>query len=174
MINLPKRRNRSIAKPVIGGQIVVFNDADTGKLSYKSNDGSVRKLSDENTVLPTTALADGSVTERKLKAKAIVTLADAAAVLSCTDTIDAGIFTITPTIARILTTDTAVDILGAIDGASVGVWSDFSITVLAAFNVTLAAGVGVTIIGNAVLNNRSGTFKLLVTSDTTISIIRQD
>lgn len=99
-------------------------------------------------------------------------LADAAATLLAAELIG-GLFTITPTVARIQTTDTAVAILAAmpphVDGSSF----EFTIANLAAFDVTLAAGVGVTLVGNLVANNASATFLVYRTAAATVTMVRK-
>jgi len=86
--------------------------------------------------------------------------------------IDSGIFTITPTLARALTTDTAANIVAAMAGYQVGTWFDIVIVCLAAFDVTLGAGTGVTIVGNAVVNNASGTWRARIDSATAVTLYR--
>lgn len=123
----------------------------------------------------TAKIADAAVTPAKTKTKALVALADAAATLTAAQMADSGIFTITPTVARILTTDTGTAIVAAIPGAQTGTWFPITIVNTAAFDVTLAAGAGVTIgagQGKHVINNVSGTWLCLVTSSTTVTIYR--
>jgi len=113
----------------------------------------------------------GNVNLINLQAKDLYTLADIAATLTAAQLIG-GLFTITPTAARILTTDTAVAIIAALPGADVGRHVDFTVVNTAAFDVTLALGVGVTLVGKMVINNVSGTWKIRVDSATTVSIYR--
>lgn len=123
----------------------------------------------------TAKIADAAVTPAKTKIKALVALADAAATLTADQMVNSGIFTITPTVARILTTDTGTAIVAAIQGAQTGTWSTITIVNTAAFDVTLAAGVGVTMgagQGKHVINNVSGTWLVHVTSGTTVTIYR--
>ena len=128
------------------------------------------KLADAN--VTTAKLADGGVTPPKTKTKAAVALADANATLTAAQMIDNGIFTITPTIARTLTTDTAANIVAAMPGYQVGTWFDIVIVCLAAFNVTLGGGVGVTIVGNAVVNNASGAWRARFDSASALTLYR--
>ena len=128
------------------------------------------KILDAN--VTTAKLADAGVTPPKTKTKAVVALADAAATLTGAQMIDSGIFTITPTIARVLTTDTAANIVAAMAGYQVGTWFDIVIVCLAAFDVTLEGGVGVTIVGNAVVNNASGTWRARFDSATAVKLYR--
>lgn len=104
--------------------------------------------------------------------KSNTALADAAATLTAAQLIG-GLFTITPTVARIQTTDTAVLILAAmpphVDGSSF----EFTIANLAAFDVTLAGGVDVTLVGNLVANNASATFLCYRTSATEVTMVRK-
>jgi len=127
-----------------------------------------------NLAVTTAKISDAAVTQRKIKTKAVVALADTATILTGAQLIDSGIFTAVPTVARTQTTDTAANIIAAMPGAATGMWSDFSISVTAAFDETLVSGTGVTLVGKMVLNDRSGTFKILVTSGTTVTIYRQD
>lgn len=101
----------------------------------------------------------------------ITALADAAATLTAAQLLN-GVFTSTPTAARALTTDTAVAIIATLPGYVVGTHYNFTLVNNAAFDLTLTAGTGVTLIGKAVVNNASATWKIIVTAATTVSIIR--
>ena len=128
------------------------------------------KILDAN--VTTAKLADASITPPKTKTKTAVALADAAATLTAAQMIDSGIFTITPTTARTLTTDTAANLVAAMTGYQIGTWFDIVIVCLAAFNVTLAGGTGVTIMGNAVVNNASGTWRARFDSASAVTLYR--
>ena len=104
--------------------------------------------------------------------KTAVALADAAATLTAAQMVNSGIFTITPTAARILTTDTAANIIAALPRNQVGTWFKFAVVNLAAFAVTLAAGTGVTLSGVASVNNVSGTWHGRIDSATAITIYK--
>ncbi len=95
------------------------------------------------------------------KVRAEVALADAAATLTATQLINSGTFTITPTVARALTVDTAANIVAALEG---GTSFDFSVACLAAFAVTITTAAGITLKGGMALNNQSGTFRAIVTN----------
>ena len=97
--------------------------------------------------------------------KTEVALADADATLAVADLVK-GVFTITPTAARTLTTDTAANIVAGITGAAVGTSFTFDLIVLAAYDVTVAGGTGVTVVGSGVVNNSSGTFRVVITNVT--------
>ena len=150
----------------------------TGKLAdsaitaakLAANAVETAKILDAN--VTTAKLADAGVTPPKTKTKSEVALADAAATLTAAQMIDSGIFTITPTIARTLTTDTAANIVAAMAGYQVGTWFDIVIVCLAAFAVTLGGGVGVTIVGSAVVNNASGTWRARIDSATAVTLYR--
>jgi len=120
----------------------------------------------------TAKVADAGVTPPKIKTKAAVALADAATTLTAAQMIDSGIFTITPTVARILTTDTATNLVATMSGYQVGTWFDIVIVNLAAFEVTLAGGVGVSIVGSAVVNNASGTWRCRFDSASAVTLYR--
>ena len=104
--------------------------------------------------------------------QSVTALADAAATLTAAQLIG-GQFTITPTVARIQTTDTAVAILAAmpphVDGASF----EFTIACLAAFDVSVAAGTDVTLVGDMVVSNASATFMVYRTSATAVTLVRK-
>jgi hypothetical protein len=101
--------------------------------------------------------------------QAVTALADADATLSAAATLD-GLVTITPTVARTLTTPTAVLIVAALTGYEIGSSYTFSVLNTAAFDVTLAPGVGVTIIGGDKINACTATWRVLITSATTVSM----
>ena len=128
------------------------------------------KILDAN--VTTVKIADAGVTPPKTKTKTAVALADADATLTAAQMIDSGIFTITPTVARTLTTDTAANLVAAMSGYQVGTWFDIIIVCLAAFAVTLAGGVGVTIVGNAAVNNSSGTWRARIDSASAVTLYR--
>jgi len=117
-----------------------------------------------------TGFTAGSVTQAEQKIKTTVALADAAAVLTGAQLVSSGIFTITPTVARILTTDTATAIVAALPRYQAGTWFDFTVVNNAAFDVTIAAGVGVTLVGKMIANNASGTWKARIDSATAVTI----
>ena len=134
--------------------------------------GDVQTIDIEDLAVSTAKLADAGVTPPKIKTKTEVALANADATLSAAQMIDSGIFTITPTVARALTTDTAANIVATVAGYQVGTWFDIVIVCLAAFDVTLAGGTGVTIVGSAVVNNASGTWRARFDSASAVTIYR--
>ena len=147
-----------------------ITDANVTAAKLAANAVETAKILDAN--VTTAKLADAGVTPPKTKTKALVALADADATLTAAQMIDSGIFTITPTVARALTTDTAANIVAAMAGYQVGTWFDIVIVCLAAFDVTLGGGVGVTIVGNAVVNNASGTWRARFDSATAVTLYR--
>ena len=134
--------------------------------------GDVQTDDVEDGAITMVKLADAGVTPPKIKTKAVVALADVNATLTAAQMIDSGIFTITPTIARALTTDTAANIVAAMAGYQVGTWFDIVIVCLAAFDVTLGGGTGVTIVGSAVVNNASGTWRARIDSANAVTLYR--
>lgn len=111
------------------------------------------------------AMQPGYVQPYHMYRKSVTALSDAAATLTAAQMVG-GIFTITPTAGRALTTDTAANIVAAISGAQVGTTFEFTIQVLAAFAATLTAGAGITLSGNHAPNNISQTFLALLTNVT--------
>jgi len=99
-----------------------------------------------------------------------VALSDANATLTAAQLTSSRVFTITPTVARTLTTDTAVNIVAALTGNVVGSNTEFTIINNAAFDVTLAAGAGVTLVGRTVISNGSGAWKLRIDSASAVTI----
>ena len=152
--------------------IITAKVADANITTAKLADAGVTttKLADAN--VTTAKIADAGVTPPKTKTKAAVALADADATLTAAQMIDSGIFTITPTVARTLTTDTAANLVSAMAGYQVGTWFDIVIVCLAAFDVTLAGGTGVTITGKAVVNNVSGTWRARFDSASALTLYR--
>jgi len=162
---------------VIDGQKLIgdvqTDDIEDGAITMAklaANAVGTAKILDAN--VTSAKLADAGVTPPKIKTKAEVALTDADATLTAAQMIDNGIFTITPTLARTLTTDTAANIVAAMTGYQVGTWFDIVIVCLAAFDVTLAGGTGVTITGSAVVNNASGTWRARFDSASAITLYR--
>jgi len=114
-----------------------------------------------------------SSTAGNVNLKTNTALSDAAATLTAAQLIG-GEFTITPTVARIQTTDTAANIIAALGGSVDGSNFDFTMINLDAFDVTIAAGTGVTIVGNMIVNDGSATFNVRRTSSSTVSVTRLD
>ncbi len=111
-------------------------------------------------------MAGGAITQPMMAVKSATALADAAATLTAAELI-AGLFTITPTTARQLTTDTAANLVASMSGCQVGSWFDFTVVVEAAQTVTLAAGAGVTLAGAATASSASMSYRAVFT-DTTV------
>ena len=107
-------------------------------------------------------LLDFAVGWEKLPKREEVALDDADATLTADQLINKGIFKITPTANRELTTDTAANIVAAIDNCQAGMSFDFVLIVLDAFDVTVKGGTGVTVTGNGTVNNASGIFKAVI------------
>jgi hypothetical protein len=112
-----------------------------------------------------------SSTTGDVNLKTNTALADAAATLTAAQ-LSGGEFTITPTVARILTLDTAANIIANLTGSVDNSNYEITIVNLAAFDVTLATGVGVTIVGRAVINNGSATFRVRRLTSTTVEVKR--
>jgi hypothetical protein len=98
-------------------------------------------------------------------------LSNAAATLTAAQLIG-GEFTITPSVARIQTLDTAANIISALSGSVTGSNFTFSIINLAAFDVTIATAAGVTLVGNMVVNDGNAIFRVRRLSGSTVSVTR--
>ena len=98
-------------------------------------------------------------------------LSNAAATLTAAQLIG-GEFTITPSVARIQTLDTAANIISALSGSVDGSNFTFTIVNLAAFDVTVATAAGVTLVGNMVVNSGSANFRVRRLNSSTVSVTR--
>lgn len=143
---------------------------DAAKMNLKLETVDTANITDLN--VTTAKVADAAITQAQVKIQTVVALADAAATLTAAQMIDSAIFTITPTVARILTTDTAANLVAALPRYQVGTWFDIVIVNTAAFDVTLAAGTGITLVGKMIINNVSGTWKARIDSATAVTIYR--
>jgi hypothetical protein len=103
----------------------------------------------------------------------VVALADAAAVLTAAQIVSSGVFTITPSVGRTLTTDTAAAIIAALPQYQVGTFFEFTIVNLAAQIVTLAGGASVTLSGVATINAVSGTWLGRIDSTSALTLYRK-
>jgi hypothetical protein len=98
-------------------------------------------------------------------------LSNAAATLTAAQLIG-GEFTITPSVARIQTLDTAANIINALSGSVTGSNFTFTIVNLAAFDVTVATAAGVTLVGSMVVNNGQANFRVRRLNSSTVSVTR--
>lgn len=116
--------------------------------------------------------ADVSITEvgQVVSTGKIVDLVDTAVTLTAADMVAGVLYKTTPTTARAQTTPTAALLVAAIPNCVVNSTFEFTIVATAAFNETLTPGVGVTIVGSAVCNNASATYKAIVTAIDTPAI----
>jgi hypothetical protein len=116
-------------------------------------------------------LAGAAFTGPVFNIKTNTALADSGATLTAAQLIG-GEFTITPTVARTLTTDTAANIIAGLTGSVDNSSFEFTVINLAAFDVSIAAGTGVTLVGNMVVNNGSTTFRIRRLTSSTVSVTR--
>jgi hypothetical protein len=100
-------------------------------------------------------------------------LSNAAATLTAAQLIG-GEFTITPTVARIQTLDTAANIISALSGSVDNSNFTFTIVNLAPYDVTIATAAGVTLVGNMIVNDGSATFRVRRLNSSTVSVTRLD
>tara|TARA_R110000824_G_scaffold62042_1_gene164502 strand:+ start:3320 stop:4657 length:1338 start_codon:yes stop_codon:yes gene_type:complete len=98
-------------------------------------------------------------------------LSDAAATLTAAQLIG-GEFTITPSVARIQTLDTAANIISVLSGSVDGSNFTFTIVNLANFDVTIATAAGVSLVGNMIINEGTATFRVRRLSGSTVSVTR--
>lgn len=123
-------------------------------------------------------IVTGAITPVKMKAKGEVALTDGDKTLTVSQLIDYGILKQTPSTAdTTFTTPTAASIIAALPGYEVGTWFDFTIINLAATTrkITLSKGTdtNITLVGNMEVGAASsGTFRVVITSNSTISIYR--
>lgn len=102
-------------------------------------------------------------------------LADAPATLTIAQLFDGGLFTITPGAGRALTLPATTAIIAALcpNELRIGASAEVTVICLAAFAATLTAGDGsTTFVGSAAANNASATWKVVVTSATTVTCYR--
>jgi hypothetical protein len=155
------------ATPPVGWSTVYVKTSD-GLFYVKNSAGVERLLGEAGTGVFTVPV---SSTAGDLGLKTNTALADAAATLTAAQ-LRGGEFTITPTVARILTLDTAANIIANLTGSVDNSNYEITIVNLAAFDVTLAIGTGVTIVGLAVINNGSATFRVRRLTSTTVEVKR--
>ena len=147
---------------------LIANDITSGTIVTATYDGT-------RFILGTATLGSNSfIGQQKSSAgefnlKTVTALSDADATLTAAQLIT-GLFTITPTVARTLTTDTAANIIAALTGYAVGSHFKFTVVNTDAFSVTLAAGAGVTLAGKAIVNNGSGTWRVRIDSASAVTI----
>ena len=98
-------------------------------------------------------------------------LSDAAATLTAAQ-LFGGELTITPTVARIQTLDTAANIISALPGSVDGSYFTFTVVNLAAFDVTIAIAAGVTLVGSMVVNDGPANFRVRRLTSSTVSVTR--
>ena len=114
-----------------------------------------------------------SSTAGDVNLKTSTALADADATLTAAQLIG-GEFTITPTVARTLTTDTAANIISALTGSVDNSNFEFTVVNLAGFNVIIAAGASVTLVGSMVIRSGAATFRARRLTSSTVSVTRLD
>tara|TARA_R110000868_G_scaffold82394_3_gene232714 strand:+ start:343 stop:1047 length:705 start_codon:yes stop_codon:yes gene_type:complete len=115
-----------------------------------------------------------SIEYAKHVAKSLATLNDGTAVIAAAEIVG-GLAQCTPTASRAKATATAAAIIAALPGAVTGTSCQFSIANLSAAGdtITVTAGASVTLVGLAtVASATSGTWTVLVTGATTVSMIR--
>lgn len=166
VVGLATILNTKLEKPILSSEMGLDVLASATKQAVRWDEFSQKHNNDGT-------FKAGIITQPTMKIKSVVALADAAATLTATQMIDSGIFTITPTVARALTTDTAANLVAGMPGYQVGSWFEFTIVNNAAFDVTLTAGTGITLVGKAVINNVSGTWLARIDSSTGITMYRE-
>ena len=142
----------------VAAHTVTTNANLTGDVTSVGNAATIPALT-----ITTAMIKVGTVSPINLYVKSVVALADANAILTGGQML-AGVFTITPTAGRALTTDTLANILAVLPGYTIGTNFEFVIVCLAAFATTVSAGAGVTLVGSGAVNNQSARFTLIVNS----------
>lgn len=175
-VNLATIFNTKLEKPILQSEMGLDVLASATKQAVRWDEFSLKHNNDGSFkagIIATADISAGAITQPKMKTKSVVALTDADATLTATQMIDSGIFTITPTVARVLTTDTAANLVAGMPGYQVGSWFEFTIINNAAFDVTLTAGTGITLVGKTVINNVSGTWLAIINSATGVTMYRE-
>ena len=118
---------------------------------------------------------DDADISRDVETCAIVALDDGNATATVDQLLNSRVFKMTPTANRTFTTPTAAAIITGLGDYAVG--SNFLVTIVnlasATYTITMTAGTGVTVVGKAVVDAAtSGTFRVIVTSSTAVSVVR--
>jgi hypothetical protein len=120
-------------------------------------------------------LGDASVSYSKMVSKVQTTLTDATGTLTASDFVNGLIVgAITGNIVK--TTPTAAQIIALVPGYQTGTNFELLIAKTGAFTVQLVGGVGVTVVGDdsiSATTPRSGTWLVVITSPTTVTIYRK-
>jgi hypothetical protein len=147
-----------------------------GEIDFKAVDGvyNIQIVSGDTETLYSVSLFDSaaSAISSLSPIKTQADLADADATLTAAQ-LKGGLFTITPTVARTLTTDTAANIIAAMIADVDNDTFEFTIVNKAAFDVTLEAGAFVTFEGNVITNNGSATWIVRRLTSSTVALIRK-
>ena len=148
--------------------LLFLADVATNTTNIADNTASIAGKADLTSAAFTGAI---SSTAGDLNLKTNTALSDADATLTAAQLIG-GEFTITPTVARTLTTDTATNIIAGLTGSVDNSNFEFTVVNLAAFDVTIAAGSDVASVGSMVVNDGSATFRVRRLTSSTVSVTR--
>lgn len=120
-------------------------------------------------------LGDASVSYSKTPTRLATTLTDATGTISASDFVNGLIVgTITGNIVK--TTPTAAQIIALINGYQTGTSFEFTIVKTGAFTLQLVGGTDVTVVGEYEIGSgtpKSGTWLVVITSPTTVSIYKK-
>jgi hypothetical protein len=136
-------------------------------------DNQVTDLTDVLTPSQISAMMTSVALKLGIPSASNTALANSDATLTAAQLIG-GEFTITPTSPRILTTDTAENIIAAMDGSVNNSYFEITIVNNAVSNATVAAGTGVTLVGRAVISNGSGLWRVKRLTESTVELRRLD
>ena len=128
-----------------------------------------------NSAITSDKLADASVIYSKMQTKVQTTLTDATGTISASDFVN-GLMVGAITGNIIKTTPTAAQIIALVPSYQTGTNFELIIAKTGAFTIQLVGGVGVTVVGDdsiSATTPRSGTWLVVITSPTTVTIYRK-
>ena len=165
--------NSGATQPTVMYAFMWWYDTNVGvlKLRNAANNAWTTPFADKYDKIGGVLTGQASSTAGDFNLVTNTALSDAAASLTAAQLIG-GEFTITPSVARIQTLDTAANIISALSGSVDGSNFTFTIVNLAAFDVTIATAAGVTLVGNMVVNDGSATFRVRRLNSSTVSVTR--
>lgn len=157
---------------IADGNVTTLKILDANVTTAKVADSAITTAKVNNLAITEAKIAPGAILATKMQTRSITALADANTTLTADQLVLSGLFTITPTALRTLTTDTAANILLSLPGYTVGNTFEFTVICLAAFEARVVAGAGVTLFGSGSVNNQSTRFICRIDSAVAITLLR--